>query len=226
MKPYYDEDGITIYHADCRDVLSDLPQAAAVVTDPPYNVGKDYGGHDDAMATADYEHWVSAVTKKCIGAATRQFWLIPPLKLNLWLTHLPNAHVIVITRGAVGPVRGQRGPGHPGWQDQYQLALSIGRPVVNSPNLWDGIRLKGEGYFFREYTYNHPGYTPYPIMRKAVELLSECGDVIVEPFSGTGTTLRAAKDTGRKAIGIEINERYCEIAAKRLAQRCLDFEYA
>jgi site-specific DNA-methyltransferase (adenine-specific) len=96
--------------------------------------------------------------------------------------------------------------------------------VVNSPNLWDGIRLKGEGYFFREYTYNHPGYTPYPIMRKAVELLSECGDVIVEPFSGTGTTLRAAKDTGRKAIGIEINERYCEIAAKRLAQRVLAFD--
>jgi site-specific DNA-methyltransferase (adenine-specific) len=58
-------------------------------------------------------------------------------------------------------------------------------------------------------------------MRALVELLSEPGETILDPYCGTGTTLRAAKDLGRKAIGIEIEERYCEIAVKRLAQEVL-----
>jgi site-specific DNA-methyltransferase (adenine-specific) len=93
-------------------------------------------------------------------------------------------------------------------------------------DLWDGIRLKGEGYFFREETYGHPGYTPKPIMHRCVTLLSPEGGTVLDPFCGTGTTLRAAKDLGRKAIGIEIEERYCEIAAKRMAQTVMDLGVA
>jgi site-specific DNA-methyltransferase (adenine-specific) len=216
MQPYHEENGITIYHGDCRDVLNSLPYAAAVVTDPPYNVGKDYGTHNDSMSDLDYAKWVETVTSKCIVSAGKQFWVAPRYKLELWLHHLPGAHLIVIPRGATGPFR-------QGWSDQFEIALSIGKPAECVPDLWSGIRLKGEGYFFREETFGHPGYTPYPIMRRAVELLSEPGELIVEPFCGTGTTLRAAKDTGRKAIGIEIEERYCEIAAKRLSQEVFQF---
>ena len=66
----------------------------------------------------------------------------------------------------------------------------------------------------------HPTQKPAPLMRWALEFTT--GQTILDPFMGSGTTLRAAKDLGRKAIGIEIEERYCEIAAKRLAQEVLD----
>ena len=217
MTPYYQENGITIYHGDCREVLPSLSVASAIVTDPPYNAGKIYGDHNDSMTDVEYEQWSLEVTRVCLLKASRQFWVAPRYKLELWLRCLPGSHLIVIPRGASGPYRG-------GWSDQFEIALAIGKPTECAPDLWRGIRLKGEGYFFREETYGHPGYTPYPIMRRAVELLTNIGDVVIEPFCGTGTTLRAAKDTNRKAIGIELNERYCEIAAKRLSQNVLNFE--
>ena len=89
-------------------------------------------------------------------------------------------------------------------------------------DLWKGIRLKAEGYFFREETFGHPGYTPYPILAKSIALLTDINETVLDPFSGTGTALRAAKDLNRKAIGIEINERYCEIAAKRMSQMVME----
>ena len=69
----------------------------------------------------------------------------------------------------------------------------------------------------------HPTEKPVRLYREFVALFSEPGDIILDPFTGSGTTLRAAKDLGRRAIGIEIEERYCEIAAKRMEQGALPF---
>ncbi len=212
MTPYYDDgNGIVIYHGDCREILPYL-RADAVITDPPYNVGKDYGTHNDSMSYEDYKNWITPIVHCCLIGATNQFWCIPLYKMELYLRLLPKAHLVIIRRGAIGPL-------HNGWTNQYAPALAFGRPSRIVPDLWEGIRLKGEGYFFREETYEHPGYTPSPILELAIELFST--QSIIDPFCGTGTTLRAAKDLGRKAIGIEIEEKYCEIAAKRLAQEVL-----
>jgi len=81
--------------------------------------------------------------------------------------------------------------------------------------------LKGEGFFFREDTFGHPGYTPLPIMVKCIELMSQ--NSVLDPFMGTGTSLVAAKKLGRKAIGIEISRTYCDIAIDRLSQQCFNF---
>ena len=132
-------------------------------------------------------------------------------QLELWLSLIPGAHLLIVRRGAGGPYRG-------GWSDQFQVVLTRGKPSQVFPDLWDDIRLKGEGYFFREDTYGHPGYTPSGITRRCVALLSPEGGTVLDPFMGTGTTARSAKDLGRRAIGIEIEERYCEIAAKRMSQ--------
>jgi site-specific DNA-methyltransferase (adenine-specific) len=78
----------------------------------------------------------------------------------------------------------------------------------------------------REAKYDHPSQKPYPFMTWLVQRLSDEGHTILDPFMGSGTTLRAAKDLRRKAIGIEIEEKYCEIAAKRLEQEVFDFQEA
>jgi DNA modification methylase len=70
----------------------------------------------------------------------------------------------------------------------------------------------------------HQTVKPIKLMSELVSLFTNPGETIIDPFMGTGTTLRAAKDLGRKAIGIEIEERYCEIAAKRMAQEVFSFK--
>ena len=214
LTPYYQDSACTIYCGDCRFVLQDLSIAAAVITDPPYNVGKDYGTHNDSMPENEYETWCMQVVGEAVKKAPNQFWVAPRYKLSLWLSLLPPSHLIVLRRGASGPFR-------QGYFDQFEIALAVGKPSRCVPDLWDDIRLKGEGYFFRHETYGHPGYTPDEIMLRAIDLFSKPGETIVDPFCGTGTTLRAAKDLGRKAIGIEIEEKYCKIAVKRLRQEIL-----
>ena len=214
MKPYYEKDGIVIYHGDCREILPTLEPVDLVLTDPPYNAGKDYGTADDNLSPAAYADMMEQITMECLKLSDDYAWVAPRYKLELWLRLLPQSHLVVIKRGAAGPFRG-------GWSDQFEILLAHGKPNRMFPDLWSGIRLKGEGYFFREETYGHPGYTPEPIMKRCVSLLSPEGGTIVDPFCGTGTTLRAAKDLGRMASGIEIDERYCEIAAKRMSQEVM-----
>ena len=216
MKPYYESGGITIYHGDCRDVLSTIPDSAAAltVTDPPYNVGKDYGGWCDQMPAGEYEEFIQQVVAESYRTSQRQAWLLPKRHLGLFSALYPGGHLVVIRRGARGPYR-------LGWSDQFDLLMTVGKPLRMYVDLWEDIRLKGEGYFFREEDYGHPGYTPEPIMARCISLLSEPGELVIEPFMGTGTALRAAKNQGRRAIGIEVNETYCEIAAKRLAQEVM-----
>jgi len=210
MEVYYQDESVQIFHGDCREILPSL-RGALVCTDPPYNCGKDYGVWDDDLPTPEYQAIMREVVALSLTAAPNQAWVAPRYQLPFWLDLLPKSHLVAIRRGARGPYRG-------GWSDQFEIALAIGKPSSAECDLWDDIRLKGEGYFFREQTFEHPGYTPYPIGKRFISLLSGPSDVVIEPFAGTGTFLRAAKDLGRKAIGIEINEAYCEIAAKRMSQ--------
>jgi len=103
--------------------------------------------------------------------------------------------------------------------DQFEIALAIGAPSQPFSDCWDDIRLKGEGYFFREETYGHPGYTPYQIMERAIHLFAKRS--VCDPFMGTGTSGEAAVKTGRAYAGIEIEPKYFEIACERIdnAQR-------
>jgi len=206
--PYYQDDYCTIYHGDCRDILPHLPKIDLVLTDPPYNAGKDYGAYKDNLPTNKYQDSMTRIVSLSRVVAKNQFWVAPRYQMQFWSSLFTDGHLITIRRGARGPFRG-------GWSDQFEVAWAVGKPNYCEKDLWEDIRLKGEGYFFREETYGHPGYTPYRIMARAIRLLSTAS--VLDPFMGSGTTLRAAKDLGRKAIGIEIEEKYCEIAAKRLS---------
>lgn len=212
-KPYYQDDSVTIYHGDCLDVLCYVA-GDALVTDPPFNVGKDYGESTDDLSASMYESTMEMVS--ALGPY-RQAWVVPTNRLALFARLLGDeARPVVIRRGAKGPKRW-------GWYDQFDMALVRGKPNEYVSNLWDNIRLKGEGYFFREESYGHPGYTPYAILARLTGLLTPAGGTVIDPFSGTGTTLVAAKSQGLRAVGIELDERWCEIAAERLCQSVMDF---
>ena len=100
-----------------------------------------------------------------------------------------------------------------GYRHQYEFVAYWGS--YNGTTYSDVFREAREG------TYEHPTQKPVWLCKKLVANSSNVGDLVLDPFMGSGTTLRAAKDLGRRAIGIEIEEKYCKIAVKRLAQEVL-----
>ena len=209
LTPYYEHAGITIYHGDCLEILPQLGPVDAVVTDPPYGMGWD---------TAD-------LFRKGNNRARRR----PGRNYNK-------------------PVHGDHQPFDPSpWLDfgqvvlwganHYAARLPVGATLVWIKRLDHAfgsflsdaeIAWKKGGcgvYCFRDLSMNaitnqraHPTQKPLRLMRWCLE---KTEGLALDPYMGSGTTLRAAKDLGRRAIGIEIEERYCEIAAKRLAQEVL-----
>jgi site-specific DNA-methyltransferase (adenine-specific) len=202
VKPYYEEDGITIYHGDCRDILWLLPKVDFVLTDPPYGIegtwnggrSHGWGRHSGEAAKWDQRvEWLASMvsyhqTPSIIWGG--QYYALPPS--GSWLVWDKK-------------VRNFTG-GH------CELAwTNLGMPV-RAFSFSNG-ELATEGK-------DHPTQKPLALFKWCMEFVPTA-QTTLDPFMGSGTTLRAAKDLGRKAIGIEIEERYCEIAAKRLAQGVL-----
>ena len=202
-RPYYEDDAVTIYNADCRDVLPTLGAVDLVLTDPPYGIGRDgkltstssHGGHKGY----EFLGWDAIrphlETFNAIFAASRN--------QIIWGGQY-FADLLPAQRGWLIWDKGQR-------IDQADAELawtSLDKPVrVYTLNR---VALMQDGAV-------HPTQKPLSLIRWCIQE-SLPAQTILDPFMGSGTTLRAAKDLGRKAIGIEIEERYCEIAAKRMSQ--------
>jgi site-specific DNA-methyltransferase (adenine-specific) len=218
MKPYFEEDGITIYHGDCREVLPQLPSVEAMVTDPPYgvllgerNAGQErlanrqpYAGFTDdedylrEVVVPGFSLALSRVARAAMTPGNRNASLYPrPDDVGVWYNPAGTsrgkwgwilAHLIFYYGD--DPRMGQQATASSVWGNNDSI---------------DGIE--------------HPCPKPLRFTKWLVGKASLEGETILDPFMGSGTTLRAAKDLGRKAIGIEIHEPYCEIAAKRLSQK-------
>jgi site-specific DNA-methyltransferase (adenine-specific) len=224
MTPYYEHNGITIYHGDCRDVLDSIT-ADVLVTDPPYGVNL---GHHGA-----------ANEKRSGWLAKKPYSLYDDTPVNFRTVVVPAIrHALAkVDRGVVFAA------GH--MIHEYPNPAAIGGvflPAACGRNPW-GFQSLAHCLFYgtapdlqkgskataisssesANTVVGHPCPKPLGWMRWAVDLASMTGETVLDPFMGSGTTLRAAKDLGRQAIGIEIEERYCEIAAKRLSQEVLDF---
>lgn len=227
MKPYYEDAraGITIYHGDSREIVPSLERTVDyLLTDPPYGLelGKannlqrngGYGGHlgkrnyltyDDS-----YENFIGVI--------------VPVLRSSLAIANRaavfsgPHIHEQV-KPAAIGGVWCPSAVGRTPWGSKNFLpVLFYGTPPgagQHRPTVISSTAISEES--------EHPCPKPEAWLRWLVSLGSREGETILDPFMGSGTTLRAAKDLGRRAIGIEIEERYCEIAARRLSQEVLDF---
>lgn len=210
MTPYYEASGVRIYHGDCRDVLPLLAgcDADLVLTDPPYNAGKAYGKHDDAMTAEAYTAWCAewfglsrAICRRTIvfpGHGNIGVWYAVrrPSAVGCWdkIANFASGHL-----------------GAEEWEPWLYWGQRIGgSSVIREPCLpydWAG---------------GHPNPKPVRLMRKF--LLKFKSRIVLDPFMGSGSTLRAAKDLGCSAIGIELEERWCEVAAIRLSQEVLPLE--
>lgn len=216
MKPYFEEDGITIYHGDCREVLPEL-QADALVSDPPYGIsyspgrggkgwfpnGKTFTGDDLIVGDAEPfdPRGLLSFERVVLWGANHYADKLPPMpSWIVWDKRCDNA------------LSNDFADCEMAWTNQ-------GGPARVFRHLWNGLLKDSE----RGERRLHPAQKPLALMAYVVSKYTEEFDVVLDPFMGSGTTLRAAKDLGRRAIGIEIEEKYCEIAAKRLAQKVFEF---
>lgn len=218
MKPYYEHGGITIYHGDCREVLPTLPMVDLVLTDPPYGVnyvsnsggrrGKEPIGNDGARLSLRLYRQILPLLR-----ASHVLWFT---RWDAW----PDVWEVV---GARFALRGLLvwDKGHPGmgdlehWGPSYELIASAGSGKTTGSRDQSVLRFAGVTADKRL----HPTEKPTALLSYLIQKMSPVS--VLDPFMGSGSTLWAAKMRGCSAIGIEIEERYCEIAAERLAQEVL-----
>ena len=223
MTPYYDHGGITIYHGDCRDVLPTLGQFDLLVTDPPYGLKV---ARKEQYGAGVKMHFTGLAKGKCIPKTDYgdSDWDDHPAELQAIRTSIELAEHQIVWGGNyfdLGPARcflvWDKLRGDTDYADAELAWTNIDRTVRVIRYKWNGfLKAIPEDRF-------HPTQKPLAVMKWAIQQPKETCESILDPFMGSGTTLRAAKDLGRKAVGIEIEERYCEIAAKRLSQEVLAF---
>ena len=230
VKPYYQDDAVTIYHGDCREVIP-VVGADAVITDPPYGCGVPYGpSYDDSRS--DYWPWLQeriALMRRAAPVVAFTHCVPALARLDGW------DWIGVWNKGRAYGARIGNSPLIAGWEPIFFYGVhGIGVDGKGLPDVLTVAPARAgnvmEGRVGREKWADgtivaHPVPKPTALYVQLIEALCPKGTVL-DPFMGSGTTLRAAKDLGRKAIGIEIEERYCEIAAKRCAQEVLDLGVA
>ena len=210
MTPYYQDDSATIYHGDYRDIIASI-EADVVITDPPYGVDFKYDG-DYADDAETYEGVVLDHFHTILDAAP--LVIVTPGFANMWRFPQPRWAVCWAKPGST---RRSKLQGFNCWE----LALVYGeikRPVYQDLVTLPSVANLGRG----GETGDHPCPKPYKLLTWLVEQFTDPGDVVLDPFMGSGTTVKAAAHMGRKAIGIEVVESYCNIATDRLRQQALD----
>jgi DNA modification methylase len=208
MQPYFERDGVTVYVGDALSVLPALPMLgdiALTLTDPPYNVGLDYS---DGDRRADYTEW------------TRQWFDLVPKPLVV-TPGMVNLHQWMVME-------------RPSWTCSWTKPNQCSPSGLQGFNVWEPILVYGrpsrpvgqDAWVIpistrQPDTGNHPCPKFLPFWRRLVAAFSQPGDLILDPFAGSGTTAVAARDLGRRCVAIEISEEFAEITARRLEQSLL-----
>lgn len=245
VTPYYDDgNGIVIYHGDSRTVLPSLPAGSVqcVATDPPYNVSHRNGRDGTTAGGLRRKDGTVRTVRRDFGAWDRDWEPAPFLAETVRLLAEGGSLVAFVSEFLVADYLAS-GLTHKSllYWIKDNPAPSFGRLYVRAVEMavWqvkgDGWCFEGGGYRRNDYrapilngfravnveARAHPTQKPVELMRWILETHSRQDDVILDPFMGSGTTLRAAKDLGRRAIGIEIDEHYCAVAVERLSQEVL-----
>lgn len=247
LTPYYEHAGITIYHWDATSVLLGIESPDLILTDPPYGVTRNWWDKTNWVPT--WLELMERVSPRALVMTAQQpftsqivtampdwfkwadVWHKTQARGHLNATVMPlreHEDILVFSKDTVPyypqlerkpkenirPVsprtKGSDNYGTHGLVSQRGIPLDMAYPrsVVRFANCQEG---------------QHPTQKPVNLFAYLIMSFSRTAELVIDPFMGSGTTLVAAKKTGRRAIGIEIEERYCEIAAKRLSQEVMDF---
>jgi site-specific DNA-methyltransferase (adenine-specific) len=228
---YYQDDHVTLYHGDSRDIMETIESVDHIITDPPYSTATHKGARTRTIGAnsntlVSFDEW----TAEDLDEAFKQFgkivrgWVVatmdwrhvaklaeqePPglrfVRFGVWVK--PNS-----TPQLTGDRPAQ------GWEAIAFLHNSDKRLS------WNGGGKRGVWTANTIPAVDHPTAKPLPLVADWVRLFTDHGQTILDPFAGSGTTLAAAKQEGRRAIGVELEEKYCEIIANRLSQGAFDFE--
>jgi DNA modification methylase len=215
MTIYYADDRVTLHHGDCLEIDAWLG-ADVLVTDPPYGIAYQSSMNRDQRNTKPGRPVIGDMTTDARDAALDMWGNRAALIFGRWDVPRPKAaHTRLIWDKGNSPGMGDlKIPW--GRSDEEIYVLGSGFAGVREGSV---LRVQMLNSRDRERP-NHPTPKPVPLMER---LIWKCHGIITDPFAGSGSTLIAARNLGRSAIGVEIEERYCEIIAKRLDHMCLDF---
>ena len=215
MKPYYDHNGITIYHGDCRDILPELEPVDVILTDPPWpesqeNVNAGFDPYELLAGAGEHFQRLAGSGRVIVVLGQRSDpRILAELPRDLkfftrcWLMRIPPSYKgSLMVSADIAYVYG------PGWLPRK------GKRVLQPQNF---VPSKGN----RIYGMGHPCPRNEQHIQWLIYEFTREGHVILDPFVGSGVTLSAARRLGHPAIGIDIQESNCEIAAKRLSQEVL-----
>jgi DNA modification methylase len=207
MTLYYEGDGITLWHGDCRDHTAWLT-ADVLLTDPPYGIGYHTGRPRVSLARS-----IRGDADTSARDDALQLWGDrPALVFGSWRRPRPPATRALLvwdTGGALG-CGDLSIPWKPAHEEIYVLGTGFtGRRSTDVLRFPPVQSLARNGR-------THPHEKPVPLLH---DLIGKCPPgMVADPFAGSGSTLLAARNLGRRAVGVEIDERYCEVTATRLAQ--------
>jgi site-specific DNA-methyltransferase (adenine-specific) len=205
---------VTLLQGDCLDFLRNTGDKSVdlVFYDPPYNIGKDYGEYKDKLPPEEYDKWMREIAFHAERVARRGVVVYIGGKLTALFGDIyPQAHLIIVWKRAAGVFSGN-------YMLQYHSMYSTAKPVIKCKDLWDDVRLPGEGYFFRETRYDHPGLTGLALTEKVLHHFTLEGETVLDMFAGVGTTAVACVKNNRHFIGSELSPKYYEVAQCRVAQ--------
>lgn len=217
-EPYYQDDQVTLYHGDCLEIDAWL-EADVLVTDPPYGINWTQGDYNGSGRRSDDRVHSGIANDSDVfvrDAALSRFGLDKPsVVFGSLRAAFPTevAQTLIWKKGVDAGIVGST----TGYRTDIELIFLRGAHPRRNGSRSSVLESRGGMGRYRNL---HPHAKPPLIIERLIEWLP---GVVADPFAGSGSTLVAARNLGRRAIGVELEERYCELTANRLDQMCLDF---